>query len=211
MSNSFVYIYIDLYICIDIYKLTERPVILLNANPAYIHSYAVAAVSIDRFWGQINRWPCHWLTHLWQKQLQKGNDNGGNGIFHYRSLPKCRECNFQFSLLFPEFRNRPSHLFPEIQKAFPAQISSPEPGKWGVQVGKSGRILLHRWEERLEFFIQPATMLLFPAVKDVGEDTKCWRKGGDSRRNNRHQSGSSGGAAGRTLSPLWTLDTAVGY
>ena len=49
MSNSFVYIYIDLYICIDIYKLTERPVILLNANPAYIHSYAVAAVSIDRF------------------------------------------------------------------------------------------------------------------------------------------------------------------
>ena len=41
-----------------------------------------------------------------------------------------------------------------------------------------------------------------------GEDAKCRRKGGD-RRNNRHQSGSSGAAAGRTLSPE-SLDTAAG-
>ena len=41
-----------------------------------------------------------------------------------------------------------------------------------------------------------------------GEHAKCRRKGGD-RRNNRHQSGSSGGAPGRTLSPE-SLDTAAG-
>ena len=40
-----------------------------------------------------------------------------------------------------------------------------------------------------------------------GEHAKCRRKGGD-RRNNRHQSGSSGAAAGRTLSPE-SLDPAA--
>ena len=31
MATSFFYIYIYIYIYIDIYKLTERPVVLLNA------------------------------------------------------------------------------------------------------------------------------------------------------------------------------------
>ena len=49
----------------------------------------------------------------------------------------------------------------------------------------------------------PVTMLGPGMVKDEscwGEHAKCPRKGGD-RRNNCHQSGSSGAAAGRTLSP----------
>ena len=89
---------------------------------------------------------------------------------------------------------------------------------WGVQVGKCGCMLVHRCHHQLECqFFGHTTAQCSPKewwkMRDVGlagrgEHAKCRRKGGD-RRNNRHQSGSSGAAAGRTLSPE-SLDTAAG-
>ena len=68
-----------------------------------------------------------------------------------------------------------------------------------VQVGKWAQSLA---APKIPIF-SPVTMLGPGMVKDEscwGEHAKCPRKGGD-RRNNCHQSGSSGAAAGRTLSP----------